>query len=145
MNLSPHFTLAEATFSERAAREYISNLPDKWQMSNMLVAATGMEQIRTLLGNVEIRINSWLRVAKLNAVTPGSSIKSDHMTGSAVDFVAPEYGSPFEIASRIAASDVQFDQLIYEYTWVHVSFRPGNRRSILTLQRGGGYINGLHK
>lgn len=144
MNLSPHFSLQEATFSDTAARLGIVNQPDKWQLQNMMLAARYMEQVRTLLGNAEIHVNSWLRVPTLNAAIPGSSPRSDHTTGFAVDFVAPEFGTPYEICERIVASDIQFDQIIYEYTWAHVSFRPGNRRSILTLQRGGGYINGLH-
>lgn len=70
---------------------------------------------------------------------------SQHMKGEAADFIAPAYGTPLEICKMLEASDLRFDQLIFEGTWVHVSFvdyRPP-RRSILTWKKGQGYEVGL--
>lgn len=143
MNLSTNFTLDEFIESQTASRAGILNVPDDFQLANMKIAARGMEEIRTLLGNVPVLISSGLRVPALNALIPGSSVKSDHMTGFAVDFTAPAFGAPMKIAQAVLRSAIKFDQLIYEYTWVHISFRPGNRRDVRTLKRGGGYMPGL--
>ncbi len=73
---------------------------------------------------------------------------SQHMGGEACDFVAPRFGTPYEICKAIEASDLRFDQLIYEggaNGWVHVSFIDYNtpRRSVLTWKKGQGYEPGI--
>lgn len=73
----------------------------------------------------------------------GGAKSSAHMAGLAVDFVCRRYGSPREICEAIAASDLVFDQLIEEGTWVHVSFDERRRRQVLTKAKGGGYRPGL--
>jgi hypothetical protein len=70
---------------------------------------------------------------------------SQHMKGEAVDFIAPKYGTPLDVARHLAASDLRFDQIIFEGTWVHISFvdyrQP--RLSLLTWRKGAGYDIGL--
>lgn len=70
---------------------------------------------------------------------------SQHMAGEACDFVAPKFGTPYEICCALEASDLRFDQMIFEGTWVHVSFVDDKvpRRSILTWRKGHGYDVGL--
>jgi hypothetical protein len=60
---------------------------------------------------------------------------SAHQEGRAMDFRAPSFGSPREIALRIAESPLQFDQLILEGSWVHYGIaKQGHqpRRQVLT-------------
>jgi endonuclease III-like uncharacterized protein len=45
--------------------------------------------------------------------------------------------------SILAKSNLKFDQLIYEKTWVHISFDPRMRGNILTLKGKGKYVKGI--
>jgi hypothetical protein len=130
MNLSEHFTLEEATFSSNAVRMGINNDPPASMYPALKLAAAGMEQVRALLGH-PVHVDSWFRCPELNSRTPGSATHSAHMDGYAVDFTCPPFGSPKDIVRKIAASDIKFDKVIMEGTWVHISFAPALRR--LTL------------
>jgi hypothetical protein len=144
MNLSPNFTLAEMTFSETGVRKGIDNTPPADIVANLTELALVLEKVRELLG-VPMHINSAYRSPKVNAAVGGSST-SAHMTGQAADFVAPAYGTPKEIAIEIAASDIEFDQLIQEGAWVHLGIRGDMRRQIMTAHFGNGkatYTQGL--
>jgi putative chitinase len=132
MNLSPNFTLEEATFSDTAVRLGINNQPSPEQLENMKITAQGMETIRKLLGK-PIRVNSWLRLPALNQAI-GGALKSSHMDGWAVDFTCPAFGDPYTVAKALKESDIQVDQVIHEYgRWVHVSFAPEMRGQFLTI------------
>ena len=58
------------------------------------------------------------------------------MAGYAADFVCPDFGSPLKIVKALAATGIQFDKLIQEGTWVHISFAPEARRQLLTAHFG---------
>jgi len=132
MNLSEHFTLEEATFSETAVRMGINNQPNDQQLNNMKTAANGMEAIRKLLGK-SIYVNSWLRLPEVNIAVGGSKISS-HMDGWAIDFTCLGYGTPYEVAKALKESNIQVDQCIHEFgRWVHVSFAPEMRNQFLTI------------
>jgi len=132
MNLSPNFTLEEATFSETAVRMGINNQPSPEQLENMKIAADGMEKIRALLGK-PIRVNSWLRLPDVNVAVGGSKISS-HMDGWAIDFTCAGFGDPYTVAKALKDSDIQVDQCIHEFgRWVHVSFAPQMRNQFLTI------------
>ena len=137
MNLSPHFTLEEATDSGTAARRGINNQPSSAQIENMQSAAEGMELVRDLLG-LPVRVNSWFRCPELN-IAIGGSAKSAHMDGWAIDFTCAGYGTPLSICRAIQSSDIRFDKLIFEGTWVHISFHPDLRGSILTAHFLAGH------
>lgn len=131
MQLSPHFTLEEATFSSTALRLGIDNTPNEAQLANMRAAAEGMEKVRWFLG-APIHIDSWLRVPALNAAVGGAK-QSAHLDGFAVDFICPQYGTPAEIAYAIVhSSGIPFDKCIQEGRWVHISFAPEMRGIALT-------------
>lgn len=130
MNLSPHFTLAEATHSDLAIRKCIDNTPSSEIISNIAEAADGLEEIRDFLDS-PIYVSSWYRSPKLN-VAVGSSTTSAHVKGWAIDFIAPKFGTPIEICRAIVNSDIQYDQLIYEGTWIHISFAPAMRQQVFT-------------
>jgi hypothetical protein len=131
MELTPHFTLEEATFSERASRKGINNQPSEQIFLNIKQAAVALERVRFLLGQ-PITINSWYRNAVVNKLVGGSK-GSSHMGGWAIDFRCENYGRPLKIAQAIANSTINFDQLIHEYdSWVHISFDPRMRMQLLT-------------
>ena len=133
--LSEHFTLEELTFSATAQRKQIDNNPPAEVLENMKRLAAGLEEVRAALGNKPMRINSGYRSPKLNRAVGGARL-SAHMAGYAADFVCPEFGSPLKIVKALAATGIQFDKLIQEGTWVHISFAPEARRQLLTAHFG---------
>lgn len=137
MQLSEHFTLEEATYSDTAVRMGISNQPSTLQLENMKHAAEQLEKVRALLGK-PMHINSWLRLPAVNSAIPGSSGKSRHMDGWAIDFTCKGFGLPYDICKAIEASGIKFDQMIHEFGdkgWTHISFAPEMRGQKLTIFR----------
>jgi zinc D-Ala-D-Ala carboxypeptidase len=129
--LTLHFSLEELTHSEKAQELGIDNTPPKEDLPNLLDVAVGLEKVRALLGGKPMTINSGYRGPELNEAVHGIA-HSAHEACYAADFVAPGFGTPLEIVQALATSDLIFDQLIQEGTWVHVSFAPTQRREVLT-------------
>lgn len=133
--LSPHFTLAEATASDTARRIGNANAPTPAHMVNLRTTAAHMEAVRALFG-WPVQVTSWYRNPAVNAAVGGVPT-SHHALGLAVDFrVNGVMGH--EVAQRIAASDLQFDQLIFYRASgvVHISFHPQMRRQVRTNPTG---------
>lgn len=146
MKLTEHFSLEEFVFSETAGRLGIDNTPGPDVVEQLRGTAVFAEAIRRVLG-VPMRITSGYRCLELNRALR-SKDTSAHVAGCALDFVAPAFGPPIDICRAIASSDVPFDQLIHEHTWVHVArARAGiaPRGQVLTLLAGGGYAAGIHE
>jgi zinc D-Ala-D-Ala carboxypeptidase len=134
MTISEHFTLEELSFSEAAARFGMDNTPDASVIKNLGLVASVMERIRTLLGNKPIVVHSGYRSVKVNQAIGGVAT-SAHCLGLACDFVCPAFGTPAEAARVILKSDIDYDQLILEYGWVHIGLvqkRFSPRREALT-------------
>lgn len=131
MKLSLHFTLEEAVFSSTAVRLGIDNTMPGGMLQNMMSAAEQLEEVRTLLGSRKLHVDSWYRCFELNKAVRGSSM-SAHTKGWAIDFTCAEFGSPVEICRAIIASPLEYDQLIMEGSWVHISFEPAMRLDKLT-------------
>ena len=150
MQLSKNFSLRELTRSQTAIRKGIKNEPDQEQLMNLVALTVKILQpCRDKFG--AITCNSGLRVLDLNRAI-GSSDKSQHCKGQAVDFEAYSI-SNMELATWIKNSRC-FDQLILEYPgndprdgWVHCSYnRMGNRMEVLTAVKEKGktvYKKGL--
>ena len=137
MQLTPHFSLAELTVTNQK----IDNTPSKEIVEVLRTTAFYMEKVREILGNVAITINSGYRSPDVNRAVGGTS-NSSHTYGYAVDFTA--YGhTPLTISNILSKSNLKFDQLIYEKTWVHISFDPRMRGNILTLKGKGKYVKGI--
>lgn len=139
MNLTPHFTLAEFTVTSKP----IDNTPSQEMVATLRTTAYYLEQVRELLDKA-ITINSGYRSKAVNKAVGGSPT-SAHVLGYAVDFVAKDL-TPLEICQVIAKSNLKFDQLIYEGTWVHISFDPKMRREVLSAKFKDGkatYLKGL--
>lgn len=136
MNLSPHFTLAELTASQTAARMGLDNTPPAEMVVALRRTAQLLEQVRLLLGK-PVLVSSGYRAPQVNRAVGGAA-NSAHMLGCAADFSCPSFGSPLEICRVIAGSDVSFDQLIHEFrAWVHIAWAPSPRRQILTIDAAG--------
>lgn len=141
--LTTHFTLAEATRSETAQRLSLSNSPGRVQFCAIKHTAQQMERVREVLGSHPIHVSSWYRNERVNKAVGGVP-SSAHISGYAVDFNCPKFGTVTDICSAIVASDLKFDQLIWEYgRWVHISFAPEQRGQILHIKKGIGYQQGL--
>lgn len=135
MNLSEHFTLEEATYSETAVRMDIPNQPNEQQLENMKKAAAGLEQLRAVSG--PLRINSWLRLPAVNVAVGGSKVSS-HMDGWAID-VSSTKMTPIELCRKVEELDIKFDQMIHEFgRWMHISFAPEMRQQKLTIFKPEG-------
>lgn len=140
--ITSHFRLSEFTRSEYAIRHGLDNNPPANVFARLVVLADGLERVRTVLG-VPIHIQSGYRSGLVNAGIGGHR-DSQHCLGEAVDFVAPAYGSPLEVCQAILDHEdlVDFDQLIHEGEWVHISFteRRKQRRQVLTAHFAGGHV-----
>ena len=144
MNLSQHFTFEEAVLSQTATRKGIDNTPSPEIEANMIEAASRLEEVRDLL-DAPILVSSWFRCMKLNSAIGGSST-SAHVQGWAIDFTAPQFGTPQDVCLKIQASGITFDQLIFEGTWTHISFDPKLRMQVMTAHFVGGrttYTQGI--
>lgn len=117
IQLTPHFSLAEMMFSDTAQRLGIPNYPDDKALENLLKTAILMEDIRELLG-VPIAVTSGYRSGYLNRLIGGSET-SDHCKGLACDF-KPVGRNLYDCAKAIEGSKLKYDQLIYEYGWIHI-------------------------
>lgn len=146
MQLTDHFSLEEATASATADAHGINNQPPSdGILRNIQKTASQMELVRSLLGDHPIKVSSWFRCDEVNKLVGGVAT-SAHAKGLAVDFTCPDFGSILDVCQKLATSDIQFDQLIWEFgSWVHIGFCncPQPRKQILTIHKGGNYINGL--
>ena len=140
--MTPHFTLAEATKTSTG----ISNLTSPEERAVILRTAVNMEIVRAVLGHRPIIVSSWFRSAAVNKAVGGVPT-SEHRLGAAVDFKCPTHGTPFEVSQSLLryADIVNYNQLIYEGAWVHISFPVEDKRGKLeTLtMKNGKYFKGL--
>lgn len=141
MNLSPHFTLDELTYSETALRHGIANTPSNVQLDELRRLCTDLlEPVRLILG-VPLHINSGFRSIELNSAVGGTHT-SAHMSGEAADFIP--IGLDLETAFDMlrARAELPVDQLIFECrAWIHIAIAPPGlipRRQALTATGHAG-------
>lgn len=136
-NISAHITYSEATFSQNAVDNNIENTPTAEHLEAMkYVAENIFERVRAHFGK-PIRINSFYRGSKVNAITPNASKTSQHSRGEAIDVNGVPYGIKNSEIFHYIKDNLDFDQLIWEYgdskepQWVHFSLSmKGNRRDV---------------
>lgn len=143
MKLSAHFTKAEF---EKTSQPYDNIIP--WdKLVKAVYLAARMEKVREILGSHPIIVNSAYRSPEVNKAVGGTS-SSQHLKLEAVDFVCPKFGSAYEVAKELAqkVGELNYDQLIYEQTWVHISFTADRtpRNQNLTYLRGK-YSQGINQ
>lgn len=134
MQISEHFSLEELTRTDTG----LPNEPEVEQGEDLVRLCDDiLEPYRALVG--PLRINSGYRSPAVNAAIGGAKT-SQHMRGQAADTV------PLQLAledafQAVKASDIPYDQLIIEPTWIHVSVAPLGkkpRRQTLRAHRAGG-------
>jgi hypothetical protein len=130
VNLSPHFTLDELTASQVATRRGIDNKPGAPIVRNLTVLAATLERVRALVSR-PLTVSSGYRCPDLNKWVGGAP-SSAHTLGLAADITCNDIW-PKDLARLIRDSDIQFDQLIYEGSWVHIGLSTGApRQEVLT-------------
>jgi hypothetical protein len=137
-----YFWLSEFVRSDIAVRRGLDNTPAAAELANLRqVLAPGMERVRDALA-APVLITSGYRSAEVNAAV-GSKDTSQHRHGLAADFIAPQFGTPRQVAKHLLEhGNVRFDQLIFEGNWVHVSFVPGKPRGeVLTAHFNAGRVS----
>ena len=140
--LTQHFTREEAIVTSTG----LDNTPTTEGWTTIANTATNMEIVRAILNRLPINISSWYRSPAVNAKV-GGVLSSEHAIGQAVDFTCPRFGTPFQIAVELSkyTNVLNYNQLIYEGTWVHISFPPDGqrgKRQLLTMKKGK-YYQGL--
>lgn len=132
MQLSRNFTLAELT----ATGTGLPNVPSADEQACLRALAQHILQpLRDALGR-PVLVNSGFRSAKVNAAVGGAA-SSQHRLGQAADIVVAGM-TPEALARQIFRMGLPFDQLIWEPTWVHVSYGPRHRRETLKATRAAG-------
>jgi zinc D-Ala-D-Ala carboxypeptidase len=144
-HLSKNFTLEEFTDSQTAARKHINNAPPAQELVNLKRTAEVMEKVRTLLGDKPILVSSGYRSPAVNAAVGGSK-SSAHMSGLAVDFSCPGFGTPKHICKTLEPhmKALGVDQLIHEYNqWIHLGLSAGAPRHMALTIDNRGTRNGF--
>lgn len=159
--LSKHFRLSELTASQTAVRAGLRNEADSLQTAQLTRLAHHAEDVRAAVGNNPLLVSSGLRTFIVNGLVKGLitaeqvpllSTRPDlvalcqrdtsaHLWGGAMDFTAPEFGTPRSIVLRLLDTALPFDQLIFEGNWVHYGMaRAGAepRREVLTAHFHNG-------
>ncbi len=167
--ISQYFSWAEATTTQHRGWIDANRLHAKRYLHHVLThGRETMDQARRILNDGSPRdlpmfVSSWVRCRGLNDAVGGAD-NSDHVIGplhhddsiecvGATDFTCPAFGSAYDVARKLAGDPTfEYRQLIYEFTWVHVSsprqvngMRERPLRQILTLKPGGGYVQGIKR
>jgi len=115
--VTPHFSLAELT---RTDHRSLDNTPDPAALANLQRLAAFLEQVREVLGNRVVVINSAFRSKAVNDAV-GSKDTSQHRIGCAADIRVPGM-TPDAVVRAVRASGLAYDQLIKEFdSWTHIS------------------------
>lgn len=130
-----YFTIEELCASDTARRRNIPNHPTSDVRENLTrLVDKLLDPIREAWGG-PITVNSGFRGEMLNKAVGGAKT-SQHLLGEAADITVGSPALNKQLFDLIAASGLDFDQLIdeFNYKWIHISYRQGrNRKQILHL------------
>ena len=134
MNLSPHFTLAELTYTDH--RQF-DNTPTQIEISNLQRLAQFLEIVKATLGGKPVIITSGYRSKAVNDAV-GSKDTSHHRLGLAADFRVPGMAPDAVVRALL---NLPYDQIIREFDrWTHISIPKvgvAPRKSKLIIDRAG--------
>jgi hypothetical protein len=121
VNLSEHFSYDELT---NTSHRQFDNTPNADELANLKRLAEFLEQVKTVLGNKPIMVNSAFRSKLVNDAV-GSKDTSQHRIGCAADIRVPNM-TPDEVVKAVIAAGIGYDQIIREFDrWTHISV-PNN-------------------
>ena len=137
MNLSEHFSLEELTHTDH--RQF-DNTPNATEMANLVRLAAFLEEVKSVLGNKPVMVNSAFRCKEVNDAV-GSKDSSQHRIGCAADIRVPSM-TPDEVVKAVIGSGIGYDQIIREFDrWTHISIPSvagdNPRRQALIIDRTG--------
>lgn len=125
--------------SDKATRLGLQNIPEPHHLEAMKHLAKQIDKVGALFDGKPIIVTSGYRSRAVNEAVKGSK-RSQHCRGEAIDFEI-EGVDNLAACRTIAASAVEFDQLILEFHtpgdphsgWVHFSYKlTDNRKQVLT-------------
>ena len=145
MNITPHFTLEDMTHSDNAIRHGIANTASPEIIANLTRLCGVLEKFRSYIGH-PIKVSSGYRNHAVNQLA-GSSDTSAHTKGLAAD-IEVDGISPKSLCKLFVMTGLDFDQVIFEGTWMHLGLSEGTqRKEILTAHFSTGqkatYTRGL--
>jgi zinc D-Ala-D-Ala carboxypeptidase len=146
MNLSENFTLQELIYSDTAVRMGIDNKPNDETVENLKILCENiLEPIRSHF-KAPVVVSSGYR-SEAVCLAVGSSSKSQHIKGQAVDFEI--FGIPNKDVTDWVVQNLDYDQCILEFWndkepnsgWVHCSYsKDNNRKQYLNAQKLNGRV-----
>jgi hypothetical protein len=146
MILSENFTLQELIYSDTAIRMGIDNKPNDETVENLKILCKNiLEPIRANF-KAPVVVSSGYR-SEAVCLAVGSSSKSQHIKGQAVDFEI--FGIPNKEVADWIVNNLDYDQCILEFWnekepnsgWVHCSYNDnGNRKQYLRASKENGKI-----
>ena len=135
--MGKYFTINELTKSSTARRLGIDNTPTQEIKDNLSKLIDNILDPLREAFQQPIIVSSGYRCKALNKAV-GGAVSSQHCLGMAADIhtVANTKESNKKLFELIKSLKLPFDQLIneYNYTWIHVSYSPRNRRQILNIK-----------
>ena len=146
MNLSKNFTLQELIYSDTAIRMGLDNKPNDETVENLKILCENiLEPIRSHF-KAHVVVSSGYR-SEAVCLAVGSSSKSQHIKGQAVDFEI--FGIPNKDVTDWVVQNLDYDQCILEFWndkepnsgWVHCSYsKDNNRKQYLNAQKLNGRV-----
>lgn len=128
-----YFSLDELCKSDTAIKNNITNIPEIKSIHNLQhLIKEVLNPLRTKFGK-PILVTSGYRCKKLNELVGGVE-NSQHLTGSAADIV-PVNKDDLQKLFDIAKEQENFDQLIWEGSWIHISWSENPRKQVLNLAK----------
>lgn len=133
--ISKYLSLYEATCFYMAEQMGVNNIPEGDNYKNMIETATEIfDPCREAMGG-PLFCHALYRGPELNAKTSGADPNSDHLRAQAVDMDCDQYqnGDNRKLFMYVL-NHLDYDNLIWEKgddkkpDWVHVSFKPNNRK-----------------
>ena len=132
-----YFTIRELTHSATATAEKIDNTPSQAVVDKLTALVENVLDPLREAYQQPIIVSSGYRCKALNKAVGGAA-SSQHCLGMAADIhtVSNTKESNKKLFELIKSLKLPFDQLIneYNYTWIHVSYSPRNRRQILNIK-----------
>lgn len=130
-----YFTLKELTESSTAKQFNISNDPNETITQNLINLVNYiLDPLREAWGS-PIYVTSGYRSPELNKKVKGAKT-SQHVLGQAADIKGGDKITNKKLFQLIQSLKLPYDQLIdeYDYSWIHISYSPRNRRQILHIK-----------